>query len=54
MNHIKVKGVTLGEGLPKICISLVGRTIPDLITEASNLKTLDFDVVEWRVDFLRK
>ena len=48
---VKIKDVTIGEGLPKICVPMVGETIPKLVEEAEFLKDLDLDVVEWRVDF---
>lgn len=48
---VTVKGITIGEGAPKICVPMVGETIAQLIEEAVFLKAVDFDVVEWRVDF---
>lgn len=48
---VTIKDVTIGEGLPKICVPMVGQTIPQLVEEANFLKDLDLDVVEWRVDF---
>ncbi|MFD1851708.1 type I 3-dehydroquinate dehydratase [Oceanobacillus bengalensis] len=51
METIKVRGITIGEGMPKVCIPMIGHTIEHLKEEATLLKTLDFDVVEWRVDF---
>ncbi|MBC2582009.1 type I 3-dehydroquinate dehydratase [Clostridium sp. DJ247] len=48
---VTIKDVTIGEGLPKICVPMVGETISQLVEEANFLKDLDFDVVEWRVDF---
>jgi 3-dehydroquinate dehydratase I len=48
---IKVKGLTIGEGIPKICVSLMGRSQAELLNEAQFIKTLDIDVVEWRVDY---
>jgi 3-dehydroquinate dehydratase-1 len=50
---VKIKNVTIGEGLPKICVPMVGETIQELVMEAAFLKELDFDVVEWRVDFFK-
>lgn len=50
---VKIRGVIIGEGLPKICVSMVGETIKELIEEANLLKNLDLDVVEWRVDFFK-
>jgi 3-dehydroquinate dehydratase-1 len=51
---ITVRGVTLGEGAPKICVPMVGTSLPQLIEEAHFLKTLDLDIVEWRVDFFEQ
>ncbi|MCB2288683.1 type I 3-dehydroquinate dehydratase [Clostridium sp. CS001] len=51
---VKIKDVKIGEGLPKICIPMVGETIAQLVVEAQFLKELDFDVVEWRVDFFEE
>ncbi|MDF2880482.1 MAG: type 3-dehydroquinate dehydratase [Clostridiaceae bacterium] len=51
---ITVKDVTIGEGLPKICIPMTGETIPQLVEEAKHLKKIDFDVIEWRADFFQQ
>jgi 3-dehydroquinate dehydratase I len=48
---VTVRGITIGEGSPKICVPLVGETRAQLTEEAAFLKTLDLDLVEWRVDF---
>ncbi|OMD49193.1 3-dehydroquinate dehydratase [Paenibacillus borealis] len=48
---VTVKNVTLGEGVPKICVSLIGATLTELKEEAEALKALAPDVVEWRSDF---
>jgi len=50
---VKIKNVTIGEGLPKICVPMMGETIPELVEEAKLLKELDLDVIEWRVDFFK-
>jgi 3-dehydroquinate dehydratase I len=51
---ITVKGITIGEGLPKICVSLIGQSLPQILEEVNHLKTLDADIVEWRVDFFEQ
>ncbi|MEH7274936.1 type I 3-dehydroquinate dehydratase [Neobacillus vireti] len=51
---ITVKGVTLGEGEPKICVPIVGGNLEQLKEEAVFLRTVDLDVVEWRVDFFEQ
>ncbi|MFT5873969.1 MAG: 3-dehydroquinate dehydratase-1 [Clostridium sp.] len=48
---VTIKNVIIGEGLPKICVPMVGKTILELLEEADFLKELDLDVIEWRVDF---
>lgn len=50
---VKIKDIIIGEGLPKICVSMVGETISELIDEANSLNGLDLDVIEWRVDFFK-
>lgn len=48
---ITIRGVTIGEGQPKICVPITGCTLSEIKEETALLKKLDFDVVEWRVDF---
>ena len=51
IRSVKIRGVSLGAGAPKICVPLVGLTKEELLNEITNLKKLDFDLIEWRVDF---
>ena len=51
MKTVTVKNVTIGTGAPKICVPLVGVSKETLLTEVVNLQELDFDLIEWRVDF---
>jgi len=52
MDHtLKIKNVVIGEGIPKICVPMVGTTLTELMEEAEHLPTLDLNLVEWRVDF---
>ncbi len=51
IHTVTVKDVVLGQGAPKICVPMVGETLAQLKEEAEFLKTIDFDIVEWRVDF---
>jgi 3-dehydroquinate dehydratase I len=52
MQTVTLRAVTLGEGIPKICVPLVGRTIDALRQGAGALTPSDYDVVELRIDFL--
>jgi len=51
---IKVRKVVIGEGIPKICVPIVGTTKEDLQAEASQVKKLNPDLVEWRIDFFKE
>lgn len=48
---VEIRKVRLGEGAPKICVSMTGRTREELRGEAALLRTIDLDLAEWRVDF---
>jgi 3-dehydroquinate dehydratase type I len=48
---LHIKNLTIGEGNPKICVSLTGKSRAEIIEEAKYLNTLDIDLVEWRADF---
>ncbi|HZK57370.1 MAG TPA: type I 3-dehydroquinate dehydratase [Clostridia bacterium] len=50
---VTIKGVKIGEGLPKICVPMVGETIEEILEEARFLNTIDFDIAEWRADFYK-
>ncbi|MBS4536464.1 type I 3-dehydroquinate dehydratase [Clostridium sp. D2Q-14] len=51
MKTVKVKDIIFNEGLPKICVPLVGKTKEDILKEGKYLHSVDFDLVEFRVDF---
>lgn len=51
---IEVRGVTLGEGRPKICTPLMGKDKSLLIEEVQLLKTMAVDIVEWRMDYFEQ
>lgn len=48
---VKVRNVKIGEGIPKVCVPLVGKNNSELIEEANLLKELQLDIVEWRMDY---
>ncbi len=50
MSTLQIKHLTIGEGIPKIIVPLVGTTKEEIIGEAQLVKELKPDVVEWRVD----
>ena len=51
MNPVQVKNVTIGEGLPKIIVPIVGQTKDEIIAAAKSFANVELDIVEWRVDW---
>lgn len=51
MTTMMLKGLEIGKGSPKIIIPIVGKTEQELVEEIKILKDIDFDIVEWRVDY---
>jgi len=51
MKTVNVGNTSIGTGMPKICVPLVGTTKQELIEEAKQLRTISFDIAEWRADF---
>lgn len=51
MKPVKIKDIVIGEGMPKICVPIIGKTESDIIKEVDYIKELNADIIEWRVDF---
>lgn len=54
MKGLKIRNIILGEGIPKICSSIVGITQEEIIKQAEELYDLSVDIIEWRVDWYEK
>lgn len=54
MSILKIKNVTIGEGVSKIIVPLVGLTAEQIMHEAELVKEMKPDVIEWRVDIYEK
>lgn len=50
MNFIKVRDVVIGEGRPKICVPVVGKTVSEIVEQAKSFEGVPYDMVEWRLD----
>lgn len=51
MNPVVVRNVKIGEGIPKICVPIVGITREEILESGKNISDIGADVVEWRVDW---
>lgn len=48
---VKVRNITIGEGMPKICVPIVGGSKERILETALKITARPIDMVEWRVDF---
>ena len=51
MNTVVVRNVKIGEGIPKICVPIVGITREEILESGKNIGAIGADVVEWRADW---
>lgn len=51
MNPIVVRKVKIGEGIPKICLPIVGHTQYEITSQAMTIASLKPDIVEFRADW---
>ncbi len=51
MKPVIVRNVSIGEGMPKICIPIVGVTKEEILQTATEITDAPADMVEWRADW---
>lgn len=51
MAWIEVRGTRIGDGIPKICVPIVGVTEEEIFSQAKEIKNLPADMAEWRADW---
>ena len=51
MRTFKIRNITIGEGIPKICVPLVGKSHDEILNGARLLTGVYADLVEWRADW---
>ena len=51
MNIVKIKGIELGKGSPKICVPVTGRTKEEIRLRLEELQEAEPDLAEWRADW---
>ena len=54
MKPVTVRNITIGEGMPKICVPIVAEKKEEILEAAKQIVTLPVDVVEWRVDWFEE
>nr|WP_296832002.1 type I 3-dehydroquinate dehydratase [uncultured Marvinbryantia sp.] len=53
-NTVKIRNLILGEGIPKICVPVMGRTRQEIVYSVRNAMEQGPDMIEWRADFLEE
>lgn len=51
MRPIKLRNIVIGQGAPKICVPVVGKTAGEIEREAREAVRHEIDMVEWRADW---
>lgn len=51
MNPIEIRNIKIGEGIPKICLPIVGHTQYEITSQAMTIAALKPDIVEFRADW---
>lgn len=51
MNPVIVRNLKIGEGMPKICVPIVGKTKEEILQAAKEVCKVPADLVEWRADW---
>lgn len=49
---VELGGMRIGEGLPKICLSVAGRTGEEILEQTRGSEGQPVDLIEWRADYL--
>ena len=50
MFPVEIRSVKIGEGIPKVCAPIVGRSKDDILAQAELISRLPLEIVEWRAD----
>lgn len=50
---VKIGEVTIGDGTPKICSSIVSQELKGLLEEIQYMQNLNVDIIEWRIDYYK-
>ena len=54
MNSVTVKNITIGEGMPKICVPIAEKTLEGIFGAAKEIVKSPADFVEWRADWVEE
>lgn len=52
--EVAIRNIIIGDGKPKICVPIMGRTKEDVLKEAKMIVTYSPHIIEWRADYLEE
>ncbi len=50
---VEIRDLKIGDGVPKICVPVIGTTKEEILTSAKAVNSVAHDLVEWRVDWFK-
>ncbi|MGN0399899.1 MAG: type I 3-dehydroquinate dehydratase [Blautia sp.] len=50
MRTVRIREIVIGEGIPKICVPITGKSRAEIEEETRQVKEMNPDLVEWRAD----
>ena len=51
---VQIRNLTIGEGIPKICVPVTGRTKEEIEKQAYRIAAARPDLVEWRAGYIEQ
>lgn len=51
MKSVVIRNVRIGEGIPKVCVPITGKTREEILREAEAVRQSPADFAEWRADW---
>jgi len=49
--ELEIRGLTIGTGIPKVIVPIVGKTQHEILADATQIIAIAPDLIEWRADF---
>lgn len=53
MKNFTIKNLTIGSGLPKICVPIVATTREEILNSLETYNRKEIDLLEWRIDYMK-
>lgn len=54
MHTLKIRNLTIGSGIPAVCVPNIGRTESEILAQAKRFTHMPMDLMEWRADWFEE